>query len=92
MLQAGSRIPGLAAAVLLAVSGGGAANAQTSGQAVFEARCKDCHEPAVDRAPSREDLAALIDRVDSLNNELRKLGGTAAPRKKAAAKTRKRRG
>ena len=41
--------------------------------------------------PSREDLAALIDRVDSLNNELRKLGGTqaprkSAPRKKAAAK------
>ena len=41
--------------------------------------------------PSREDLSALIDRVDSLNNELRKLGGTqaprkSAPRKKAAAK------
>jgi poly(hydroxyalkanoate) granule-associated protein len=36
--------------------------------------------------PSREDLAALIDRVDSLNNELRKLGGTPAPRKKAATK------
>jgi poly(hydroxyalkanoate) granule-associated protein len=36
--------------------------------------------------PSREDLAALVDRVDALNNELRKLGGTPAPRKKAAAK------
>ena len=41
--------------------------------------------------PSREDLSTLIDRVDSLNNELRKLGGTqaprkSAPRKKAAAK------
>lgn len=36
--------------------------------------------------PSREDLAALIDRVDSLNSELRKLGGTSAPRKKAASK------
>ena len=36
--------------------------------------------------PSREDLAALIDRVDSLNNELRKLGGAPAPRKKAARK------
>ena len=36
--------------------------------------------------PSREDLAALIDRVDSLNNELRKLGGAPAPRKKAAAR------
>ncbi len=36
--------------------------------------------------PSREDLTALIDRVDSLNNELRKLGGTSAPRKAAAKK------
>lgn len=36
--------------------------------------------------PSREDLAALIDRVDTLNNELRKLGGTSAPRKKAATR------
>ena len=75
MLQAGSRIPGLAAAVLLAVSGGGAANAQTSGQAVFEARCKDCHEPAVDRAPSREDLAQRprTDIVKSLTDGLMKL-------------------
>ena len=36
--------------------------------------------------PSREDLSALIDRVDSLNAELRKLGGTPTPRKKAAGK------
>lgn len=37
--------------------------------------------------PSREDLVALIDRVDALNAELRKLGGTAAkPAKKAARK------
>lgn len=36
--------------------------------------------------PSREDLSALIDRVDSLNGELRKLGGAAAPRKRAAKK------
>jgi poly(hydroxyalkanoate) granule-associated protein len=36
--------------------------------------------------PSREDLSALIDRVDSLNGELRKLGGAAAPRKSAAKK------
>lgn len=48
--------------------------------------------------PSREDLTALIDRVDALNAELRKLGGVptatarktparkaAAPRKRAAA-------
>ena len=44
--------------------------------------------------PSREDLSALIDRVDALNAELRKLGGvpaaktarTARPRKAANAK------
>ena len=36
--------------------------------------------------PSREDLSALIDRVDSLNGELRKLGAAAAPRKSAAKK------
>jgi len=36
--------------------------------------------------PSREDLGALIDRVDSLNAELRKLGGAPAPRQKAATK------
>ena len=36
--------------------------------------------------PSREDLGALIDRVDSLNAALRKLGAAPAPRKKAATK------
>lgn len=36
--------------------------------------------------PSREDLSALIDRVDALNGELRKLGGGGAPRKAAAKK------
>lgn len=37
--------------------------------------------------PSREDLAALIERVDTLNAELRKLGGTPAkPAKKVARK------
>ena len=28
------------------------------GEAIFKERCKDCHEPAVDRAPTREELAA----------------------------------
>jgi poly(hydroxyalkanoate) granule-associated protein len=40
--------------------------------------------------PSRQDLGALIDRVDALNGELRKLGGMPARKsapKKAAAKT-----
>lgn len=36
--------------------------------------------------PSREDLSALIDRVDALNGELRKLAGGTAPRKTAAKK------
>ena len=36
--------------------------------------------------PGREDLSALIDRVDSLNVELRKLGGAPTPRKKATVK------
>ena len=43
--------------------------------------------------PSREDLSALIDRVDSLNNELRRSGSPATPRRaparKAAAAPRK---
>ena len=37
--------------------------------------------------PSREDLSSLIDRVDSLNGELRKRGGSAAPRKATAKKS-----
>jgi len=31
---------------------------KAKGQAIFEERCKACHEPAVDRAPTREELAA----------------------------------
>lgn len=34
--------------------------------------------------PSRQDLSALIERVDSLNGELRKLGAATVPRKSAA--------
>ena len=36
--------------------------------------------------PSREDLGALIDRVDALNAALRKLDATPAPRSKTAAR------
>ena len=36
--------------------------------------------------PGREDLAALVDRVDLLNAELRKLSGAPTPRKKATTK------
>ena len=39
--------------------------------------------------PSREDLAALIDRVDALNSELRRLGGVPTARKTPARKTAK---
>jgi polyvinyl alcohol dehydrogenase (cytochrome) len=28
------------------------------GAAIFAERCKECHEPATDRAPSRQELAA----------------------------------
>ena len=52
--------------VALAVAGGilaGQAVGQTPpdlarGEAIFKERCKDCHDPAVERAPSREELAA----------------------------------
>ncbi len=39
-----------------------------SGEAVFKARCKSCHEPAVERAPTRAELAfrAPADIVTSL--------------------------
>lgn len=37
--------------------------------------------------PSREDLGTLIDRVDTLNQQLRNLGGGTKPRKTAARKT-----
>jgi poly(hydroxyalkanoate) granule-associated protein len=39
--------------------------------------------------PSREDLGALIDRVDTLTNELRKVGATPAARKPAVKKAAK---
>lgn len=39
--------------------------------------------------PSREDLSSLIDRVDALNGELRKLGGLPAARPARAARPRK---
>lgn len=36
----------------------GQAPAAARGAAIFAERCKECHEPAIDRAPSREELAA----------------------------------
>lgn len=55
------------AAVLAGAVVAGAAVGQTSptadagkarGEAIFQERCKDCHDPAVERAPSREELSA----------------------------------
>jgi polyvinyl alcohol dehydrogenase (cytochrome) len=54
---------GLLVAAAAALSFGAAANAQqASGQQVFEQRCKACHEPAIERAPSK---AALAQRPQS---------------------------
>lgn len=62
----------MAAAAALSVHG--AAAAQSDGKAVFEARCQTCHEPAVDRAPSRADMAQRpqADIIRSLTNGLMK--------------------
>jgi polyvinyl alcohol dehydrogenase (cytochrome) len=54
---------GASAALTLALGLGALAFAQnaaappTSGESVFNARCKMCHDPAVERAPSRAELA-----------------------------------
>jgi len=54
---------GLALAAILAGQAVGQAaptpDAQRArAEAIFKERCKDCHDPAVERAPSREELAA----------------------------------
>src|SRR6204780_4936651 len=51
---------GLTAAFALGLATLGAAQEgaqRPSGEAVFNARCKTCHEPAVERAPTRAELA-----------------------------------
>jgi len=58
-----SRSVGVAAAAFACVVLGTPAVSQTPapvarGAAIFAERCKECHEPAMDRAPSREELAA----------------------------------
>lgn len=54
-----ARIMGLLCAGVFGVALAGAARAQPvpSGADIFAARCKSCHEPAVGRAPNRDDLA-----------------------------------
>jgi mono/diheme cytochrome c family protein len=46
------------AAILAPAAVGQTAPDKAKGQAIFDERCKACHDPAVDRAPSREELAA----------------------------------
>jgi polyvinyl alcohol dehydrogenase (cytochrome) len=45
-----------------------------SGAEIFNARCKDCHEPAIERAPSRSEMAILTrtDIVAALTNGIMK--------------------
>jgi polyvinyl alcohol dehydrogenase (cytochrome) len=53
----------IGASALLFILGAGALTAQESatkaenGEAVFNTRCKSCHEPAMERAPTRAELA-----------------------------------
>ncbi|HEX3700114.1 MAG TPA: PQQ-binding-like beta-propeller repeat protein [Phenylobacterium sp.] len=56
-----SGLVGLVLAAVAAVSTAGGARAQAaappSGQAIFDGHCKACHEPPVERAPGRDQLA-----------------------------------
>jgi polyvinyl alcohol dehydrogenase (cytochrome) len=42
----------------------------SQGQTIFESRCKACHDPAIDRAPGREQLGYMMQQqiVDALTN------------------------
>ncbi len=64
----------LISGVLLALSAMAGAAQAASGEAVFIERCKMCHEPAVDRAPSLADLAKRPqgDIVAALTNGIMK--------------------
>jgi polyvinyl alcohol dehydrogenase (cytochrome) len=62
-------------AAMLAVSGAAAqAPAASGGEAVFNTRCKSCHEPAIERAPNRTALAAFRPEqiVDALTDGVMK--------------------
>jgi mono/diheme cytochrome c family protein len=50
----------LAGAVVASAAVGQTADdsGKARGEAIFKERCKDCHDPAVERAPGREELAA----------------------------------
>lgn len=57
MTSIAARLAGILLAGLAAVAVAGPASARVSCEAIYNARCKSCHEPPVERAPSRADLA-----------------------------------
>ncbi len=68
-------LAGMAAAIGMAAPGAALAQAVApDGKAVFDAHCKQCHEPAIDRAPARADLAVrpAADIVTALTNGIMK--------------------
>src|SRR5689334_10149248 len=83
----------VAAALGVAAVAGSGAWAQApaaAGEAVFNARCKACHEPALERAPNRAALAAYRPEqiVDALTNGVMKpmaAGMTDADKQAVAA-------
>ena len=82
-------IAAAAACAALASSATVRAQAPESGPALFEARCKTCHEPPVERAPNRAGLAAMrpSEIVDALTNGVMApmAGGMSPAQKQAVA-------
>src|SRR5947209_10678495 len=63
-----------AAALLLPVVVAHGALAQSAGEGVFNTRCKMCHDPAIERAPTKSTLATYpaAQIVDALTNGVMK--------------------
>src|SRR5688572_12151433 len=57
MRSAGAATVIIVAAVLGAPAAGETPTPAARGAAIFAERCKECHDPAMERAPSREELA-----------------------------------
>jgi cytochrome c5 len=55
----------LAAAITMFAFVTPAQAAEVSGQAVYEVRCKSCHEAGIERTPSRADMPAGRTRTSS---------------------------
>jgi polyvinyl alcohol dehydrogenase (cytochrome) len=64
----------LGAALFVAGGAGAQASQASNGEDVFNARCKSCHDPALERAPNRAALAAFRPEqiVDALTNGVMK--------------------